>query len=417
MMDMNDTPEEAAFRTEVRQWLSANAKLRPPGAKQAQIFDADESKDRNDISDSKAWLRKKADAGWAVITWPEEYGGRNATQMQSVIWAQEEKKYDVPSNVFLAGQGMVGPMLMTHGSAAQKERYIKNILTGEEVWCQLFSEPGAGSDLAGVRTKAEQDGDEWVINGQKVWTSGGHYSDYGILLARSDPNVAKHKGLSFFIVDMDTPGIEIRPIKQITGADHFNEVFFDNVRIPAANMIESPGDGWKVALTVLMNERMMIANLAVAGGIPPQDLIDMATQTYVNGRPAIEDSSVRQRLADFIARLKAMEFGSARTLTAISKGRIPGPEGSISKLANASLNLEIGSYTSELQGALSAILEPSVPGEARWQELFLGSPAGRIGGGTDEIQRNIIGERILGLPAEPRLDKNLAYNEIPSGAH
>lgn len=416
-MDMNDSPEEAEFRKEVDQWLSANAKLRPPGAKQLQMFDADESKDRNDVSDSKAWLLKKAEAGWAAMTWPKEYGGREATPMQSVVWAQEEKKYDVPANVFMAGQGMVGPMLMTHGTVAQKDRYIKKILTGEEVWCQLFSEPGAGSDLAGVRTKAEKDGDEWVINGQKVWTSGAHYSDFGILLARSDPSVAKHKGLSFFILDMKTPGVDIRPIKQITGAEHFNEVFFDNVRIPAEDMIESPGDGWKVALTVLMNERMMITNMAVAGGIPPEDLITMAKTSYVSGQPAILDTSVRQRLADFIARLKAMEFGSARTLTAISKGRVPGPEGSIAKLANASLNLEIASFAAELQGSLSSILDSSVPGEARWQELFVGSPGGRIGGGTDEIQRNIIGERILGLPAEPRLDKNLAYSEIPSGTH
>lgn len=415
-MDFKDTPEEAAFRKEAFDWLSANAQLKDlNSARHGMALEEETEENRGDISEAQAWQAKKADAGWACITWPKEYGGRDATTMQSVIWAQEEAKFEVPGNPFMIGLGMAGPMLMVHGSDKQKKRYIPPMLRGEECWCQMFSEPGAGSDLAGVRTRAEQDGGEWILNGQKIWTSGAHYSKFGILLARSNPNVAKHKGLSFFICPTDLPGIELRPIEQITRARNFNEVFFTDARLPDEYRIDEIGNGWKVALTVLMNERASISQNAVAGGISAEELINLAKGSYANGRPAIDDAGVRQNIAAFITRLKAMEFSSARILTALSKGRVPGPEGSLGKLANANLNQEIATFASELQGGMSSILDSEAPLDGIWQKQFLGSPSGRIAGGTDEIQRNIIGERVLGLPGEPRLDKDKAFNEIPTG--
>lgn len=415
-MDFNDTPEEAAFRKEVNDWLLANAEPKAVGSMGGELLRYKEEKNRNDISAAQAWQAKKAAAGWACITWPKEYGGRDATPMQSVIWAQEEAKFNVPSNIFLVGQGMAGPTLMIHGTQKQKDRYLPSMLTGEEVWCQMFSEPGAGSDLAGVRTRAEQDGDGWLVNGQKVWTSGAHYSKFGILLARTDPNVPKHKGLSFFICPLDAPGVEARPIKQITGSENFNEVFYTNARLADEHRVDAVGNGWRVALTTLMNERASISTRALAGGVTAETLIDLASRSFANGRPAIEDEGVRQTIADFVTRLKGVEYSSARTLTAISKGRVPGSESSLSKLANGKLNQEIATFASELQGGMSSTLDSSAPMGGDWQLLYMNTPSSRIGGGTDEIQKNIVGERLLGLPAEPRLDKDLAFNSIPGAS-
>ncbi|MFP5468836.1 MAG: acyl-CoA dehydrogenase family protein, partial [Alphaproteobacteria bacterium] len=231
-MDFEDTPEEAAYRAQVRGWLEANALSIPPGT-------------RVGVTESKAWQKVKAAAGYAAITWPKEYGGMGGTSMQNVIYGQEESQYNLPGNVFLIGLGMAMPMLMVHGTPEQRERYIRPALYGEDIWCQLFSEPGAGSDLAGVRSRAERDGNDWIVNGQKIWTSGAHYSDFGILVVRTDPTVPKHKGLSFFLVDMKSPGIRVERIRQISGQSHFNEVFLENVRIPDSMRVGAVGDGWK----------------------------------------------------------------------------------------------------------------------------------------------------------------------------
>lgn len=416
-MDFNDSPEEAAFRKEAYDWLSANAELKPADHVNPPIFSKEaEESHGDDPKVAQAWQAKKAKANWACITWPKEYGGRGGTPMQNAIWGQEEAKFQVPPNIFGIALMMAGPTLMVHGTPEQKERYIPKMITGEEIWCQLFSEPGAGSDLAAVRTRAEKDGDEWVINGQKVWTSGAHYADYGILIARTDPNVAKHKGLTFFIMDMKQPGIEIRPIKQIGGSANFNEVFFDNVRIPDENRVDAVGNGWMVTLTVLMNERMGIGAGAIGSAVKPNDLLHAAQNSYVNGVPALQDTSVRQQLADYIARLKALEFSGYRTMTTLSQGKIPGPEGSLGKLWMGKLIQETSAYAMELQGAMSGIydVENSYK-KGYWQSSYMAIAAMRIGGGADEIQRNIIGERLLGLPQEPRLDKDLAYSEIPTG--
>ncbi len=412
-MNFDDNPEEAAFRQEARTWLEANARLLREGETN-QGFESDD--DDDSIAAAQAWQAKKASAGWACITWPMQYGGREATPIQSVIWDQEESRFHVPTKVFAIGLGMAGPTLMAHGSDEQKTRWLAKMLRGEEIWCQLFSEPAAGSDLAGLRTRAERDGDEWVVNGQKIWTTGALYSGWGILVTRTDPDVPKHAGLTYFVVDMESAGIEVRPIKQITGGSSFNEVFFSDVRIPDANRISEVGNGWAVAITTLMNERSSIgAGLGGGGGI--LELIELArNSTDASGRPALESGAVREKVADYYVRKKGLQYTSYRTLTALSRGQTPGPEGSISKLVSAKMDQEMASLALELQGAVGAVLDEDVaPQEAEWQQAYLWAPGMRIGGGTDEILRNIVAERVLRLPPEPRLDKTVAFRRVPSG--
>ena len=410
-MDFDDNPEEAAFRQQARTWLEANAtRLREGEANQGF-----EGEDEGAIPAAQAWQVKKADAGWACITWPREYGGREATSIQAVIWGQEESRFNVPPNVFSIGLGMAGPTLMAHGTDEQKSRWLPKMLRGAEIWCQLFSEPAAGSDLAGLRTRAERDGDEWVVNGQKIWTSGAHYSKWGILVTRTDPNVPKHAGLTYFVVDMESPGIEVRPIKQITGGANFSEVFFTEVRIPDANRLSEAGNGWAVAITTLMNERTSIGGVGGGGGI--RDLIELARNSKdARGRPALESAAVREKIADFYVRTKGLQYTSYRTLTALSRGQTPGPEGSIGKLVSAKMRQEMASLALELQGAAGAVLDEDVAAQkAEWQQAYLWAPGMRIAGGTDEVMRNIIAERVLRLPPEPRLDKNVAFRDVPSG--
>jgi alkylation response protein AidB-like acyl-CoA dehydrogenase len=286
---------------------------------------------------------------------------------------------------------------------------------GQVVWCQLFSEPAAGSDLAGLRTSAVRDGDDWVLNGQKIWSTGAQYSDWGMIVTRSDPNAPKHAGLTYFIVDMKSKGIEIRPIKQINGGSGFNEVFFNDTRVPEANRLGAVGDGWRVALTTLMNERVAIGGGAGSGRF--RDLLAVARKARRNGRPAIEDGAVRQRLADFYIKSKGLQYTGMRTLTALSQGQTPGPEGSIGKAVGAPLGQQMAAFALELMGSLGALHdEATVPGEGMWQDAYLGSPGLRIAGGTDEILKNIIAERVLRLPPEVRVDKDRPFRDIPSGS-
>lgn len=402
-MDFSDTSEEAAFRAEARAWLEANAK--PIGAGEANAG-MGERDDPHTIDSAKAWQARKADAGWACITWPKEYGGRGGTAIQNVIWGQEESKFHVPASVFAIGLGMAGPTLMAHGNAAQKQRWLPKMLRGEEIWCQLFSEPAAGSDLAGLRMSAVKKGDSWTINGQKIWTTGAHFSKWGMIVTRTDPTVAKHAGLTYFIVDMEAPGVEIRPIKQINGGSGFNQVFFSDVVVPDSDRVGRVGDGWRVALTTLMNERASIGG--GGGGFRIEDLIRVARDAELHGKPAIEDGAVRQQIANFYIRASGLKYTGYRTLTALSKGTTPGPESSIGKLVGAPLNQEVASFAIELQG-----LAGSAQGDA--QDAYLGSPGLRIAGGTDEIMRNILAERVLRLPPEPRLDKDSAFRDVPTG--
>jgi acyl-CoA dehydrogenase len=401
-MDFNDTREEAAFRAEARAWLEQNAEPLVPGERREMFAERAEG-----LAAAKAWQRRKADAGWACITWPKEYGGRDATPIQNVIWNQEESKFSVPPNVFTIGLGMAGPTLMTHGTPEQKQRWLPKMRRGDEVWCQLFSEPSAGSDLANLRTQAVPDGDQWVVNGQKIWTSGAHYSDWGILVTRSDPNVPKHAGLTYFVVDMHSPGIEIRPIKQINGASGFNEVFFTDVRIPDDQRLSKVGNGWAVAITTLMNERAAIGGGDRAGFA---ELVKLAKQTG-----AFESPAVRQKLADFYIRAKGLEYTGYRALTALSRGQTPGPENSIGKLVGAPLRQQQAELGLEMLAESGMTLDASYV-DPTWQQAYLGAPGGRIAGGTDEIMRNIIAERVLRLPPEPRVDKNVAFRDVPTGS-
>jgi acyl-CoA dehydrogenase len=409
-MDFNDTPEEAAFRAEARTWLEANAKPLDSDAPQANA----ERTNPELVKAAQAWQKKKADAGWACITWPKEYGGRAATPMQNVIWNQEQAKFQTPPDIFGIGIGMCGPTVLAHGTDEQKKRWIPKLLSGEEIWCQLFSEPSAGSDLAGLRSTAVKDGDDWIINGQKIWTTGAHFCDWGILVVRTDPNVAKHAGLSYYVVDMHSPGIEVRPITQINGGQGFNEVFFSDVRIPDDQRISAVGNGWAVAITTLMNERQSIGSGMGVGSL--EDLIGLAASLEVDGQPAIEDRQVREQIADYIVKGRGLRYTSLRTLTAISQGRPPGPEASMGKLVGAVLQQEAASFAMELTGAGGALLdEASTPSAAAWQERYLAIPGLRIAGGTDEVLRNIIAERVLGLPSDARADKGIAFRDIPSG--
>ena len=339
--------------------------------------------------------------------------GIGSDSLQSVIYSQEESKYNIPAGFFEIGLGMCIPTMMAWATQEQNERYVKPALYGEEVWCQLFSEPSAGSDVAGVRTKAEKDGDDWIINGQKVWTSGAHFSDFGIIVVRTDPNVAKHKGLSFFFLDMKSEGIEVKPIRQISGGANFNEVFFTDVRIPDSQRLGEVGEGWKVALTTLMNERLAI-------GVPKSadysSLTRAAKELDINDEPAIKNDLVRSKIADWYIQAEGLKYTKMRTLTALSKGETPGPESSIGKIVSAPKMQDLASFAMDLQGAAGIINDAEIALlHSIFQSQWLSAAGYRIAGGTDEILRNIVAERVLGLPQDVRVDKELPFNELPSG--
>ena len=412
-MDFSDTKEEATFRSEVRAWIKDAAPTYLHDSLAASGFGNTRTGEYEPLAEAKKWQKKKADGGWACIQWPKEFGGRGATPMESVIWGQEEGLYGKLAGTFIIGQGMCAPTLMAYGSEAHKQRYLPPLASGEEVWCQLFSEPQSGSDLAGLLTRAEQDGNEWVINGQKIWTSGAHISDFGILITRTDPEVPKHRGLTMFFLNMKSPGVTIKPIKQANGESGFNEVYFDNVRIPDSQRLGEVGGGWQVSLTTLMNERLAIGG-SIATGFPEfKALID--NLPLGNGR-AIDNPAVRSKLADWYVKSAGLRNTAARAMTALSKGEVPGPENSIGKLVAGGMMQDIAKFALDLQGLGGAIVDPAIAeSSARLQAMLLRSPAVRIEGGTDQILRNIIAERVLGLPEELRADKGIPFNKIPSG--
>jgi alkylation response protein AidB-like acyl-CoA dehydrogenase len=407
-MDFDDSPEEAEFRAEVRAFLAAHAEplpavFAPPGMGGGTT----EEDELAYVRACQEWQATLFDNGWAGITWPKEWGGRGGTAIQQLIWNQEMAKFDVATGVFSQGIGMAGPTLLGHGSPEQQERFLRPMLRGDVLWCQLFSEPGAGSDLAALATRAVRDGDEYVVNGQKVWSSSAHYSDWGILLARTNPDVPKHKGISYFLVDMRAPGIDVRPLRQITGAAHFNEVFFDDVRIPAANLVGAENDGWRVTITTLANERTLI------GGGERGDLFGGLVALAGDG-VGTTDPVIRQALLDTFVELRVIRYLGWRVQTAIAQGKQPGPESSVLKLALSDHLAVLGDLGLAVQGAQAMLLDYDDPDAYPWQISFLNQWAARIGGGTAEVQRNIIGERVLGLPGEPRLDKDGTFT-APSG--
>ena len=414
-MNFDDTPEEAAFRAVARDWIQANAPTELEAELKSGGFGNNGLKSVDPIQVAKAWQKKKAEAGWACLHWPKEYGGRGATPIERVIWGQEEGVYGALSGLFIIGHGMCGPTVMAWADEATKEQLLPPLASGEHIWCQLFSEPAGGSDLAGLRTAAvpATDGSgDWIINGQKIWTSGAQHSDYGIVITRTDPNVAKHKGLTMFWIDMKSPGIDIRPIKQANGQSGFNEVYFTDVRIPDSQRLGAVGDGWKVSLTTLMNERLSIGS-GMPTGFP--ELFDFCMNLQTEDGLAIEDRSVRSRLAQYAVKASGLKYTGMRAISALSKGETPGPENSIGKLVAGATMQELAMFALDLQGQGGVVSDPDkAAAGARFQQMLLRSPATRVEGGTDEILRNILAERVLGLPGDIRVDKDVAFKDIPT---
>jgi alkylation response protein AidB-like acyl-CoA dehydrogenase len=393
-MDFRDTPEEAAFRKEIREWLGEN---QPKDWDRSQLT-LIPPEDRIEVL--REWQKRLHDGGWAGISWPKEYGGRGATLIESAIFNQEMARAKAPPPINVIGLGMAGPTIIAHGTHEQKTRHLEKILSAEEIWCQGFSEPGAGSDLGGLRSSAVLDGDSYIINGQKVWTSLGHLADWCIFLARTDPTAPKHKGITYFLVDMRTPGIEVRPLRQITGSADFNEMFFTDVRVPRENVLGEENDGWRIAMTTLLHERGTLGfALSVGARIALDELIGLARTTKRNGRPAIEDPTVRQRIAQLHVEVESMRLNNYRSLTGFMKTGIPGPEGSLSKLIWSESMQRLGDLAVEILGP-AGMLEKwdANPRVATWQFVHLRSRGHTIEAGTSEILRNIVAERVLGLP-------------------
>jgi acyl-CoA dehydrogenase len=405
-MDFNDTPDLASFRQDVKTWLDANAERRTDklhmGMEGEQAF-----------QEAKAWYKKKADAGYACLTWPKDYGGAGLTPLHEVVWTQEVEHFKTRDAHFVIGIGNCGPAILHFAEDEQKRELLPRMASAEDVWCQLFSEPSAGSDVAGLRTRADKNGDDWTLNGQKIWTSGAQYSDYGVVLTRTDPTVSKYRGLTLFMIDMRQPGVEVRPIKQMDGGQHFNEVFFHDAVVPDSYRLGDVGGGWTGALTILMSERLAISGVQPTGF--PQ-FLDLVKSLELDGEPIANDPIVRDRLASWYSQYAGLQALYKRMLTAVAKGGIAGAEASMGKLVGAVMNQEIANFTCQLFGPAGIILDAEIsPERAHFEEQVLFSPGVRLAGGTDEVMRNILAEQVLGLPQEPRADKGIAFQDIPTG--
>ncbi len=408
-MDFNDSSEEATYRQQVRTWLDANA----PKSRAA----ADDGEGAGDLTAARAWQAKKAAAGYACITWPQAWGGQGGTPIQSVIFSAEEARYPIPGNPFQIGLGMCVPTVMNFADEATKSRFAAPAIRGDEIWCQLFSEPSGGSDVAAARTKAELAADgsgDWIINGQKVWTTGAQFCDYGIVIVRTDPNVPKHKGLTMFWIDMKSPGIEVRPIHQMSGGSGFNEVFFTDVRVKDSQRLGAVGDGWKVSLVTLMNERLAVGG---ATGMGWSQFMEAARDIPgMEGQSALKDHAVREKLADWYVQAEGLRHARNRTMTALSKGQTPGPESSIGKIVSAVQMQDLANSALEMLDQYGIINDPDLaPQDGGFQSSVMFAPGLRIAGGTDEILKNIIAERVLGLPGDIRVDKDVAFKDMPTG--
>jgi alkylation response protein AidB-like acyl-CoA dehydrogenase len=392
-MDFKFSEADEKFRHEFRSWLEHNI---PSDWRSDNELDADT---KSEFERRRAWHRKLNDAGWMCIHWPKEYGGRGATLLQQLIYNQELDRAKAPPTVNFQGIARVGPTLMQWGTPEQKARYIPRIPAADEIWCQGLSEPNHGSDLAAVETRAVDMGDYFVVNGAKVWTSNAHHADFSTLLCRTDPELPKHKGLSYLLVDMKSPGVVVRPLQQITGERGFNQVFFEDVQVPKSNLVGKKNQGWMVAMTNMMFER------TIHGGrtdmmVEVRQLAKLAKTAERAGQPAWEDSYVRQAIMRFACEAEALKYTSYRQLTRQLKGMQPGPEGSMMKLCTTDLNLRMQNFAMELLGPYS-VLEYQAEGaidRGKWSHRMLAARRGTIAAGTNEIQHNIIGERVLGLP-------------------
>jgi alkylation response protein AidB-like acyl-CoA dehydrogenase len=396
-VDLKDTPEQAEYRATVRAWLEAYAHEAPVLRGEGAIED-----EREAVQAHRDWQRRLAEAGFVGVTWPPEYGGQGRGPLEQVIVNQEINRAGLPGILDPIGVGMLGPTIIAHGTEEQKQRYLPPMLHGDEVWCQLFSEPAAGSDLAGIQARARrQDDGSWRLSGQKVWTTNAQFAAFGLLLARTDADVPKHKGLTMFIVPMDAPGITIRGLRQISGEAEFNEVFFDDVALDTDATVGPVDGGWGVALTTLMFERFAIGGASEGMGYRA----DRFAQAVAADPEASADREVRTRLGELATELLALRFTGYRMLTAIQRGQIPGPEAGLSKVTAVNAAIAGGDLVADILG-------PDALGDAEWSYLISFLPGLKSAGGTEEILRNTIGERVLGLPPEPRLDKGVPFSEL-----
>jgi alkylation response protein AidB-like acyl-CoA dehydrogenase len=410
-VDLNDTPEQASYRQEVRSWLEQHSAQAPPRSGSYE--------DPAYVDARREWQRQLAEGGLAGVTWPEEFGGRGLTAIEQVTVNQEISRAGVPGILDVIGIGMLGPCIIAHGSDEQKGRYLGPMLHGDEVWCQLFSEPGAGSDLAAVQTRArprqsddsagngergagagDPDG-SWTLNGQKVWTTNAQFAAFGLLLARTDPDLPKHKGLTMFIVPMDADGVMVRGLRQISGEAEFNEVFFDDVVLDSDAVVGGVGNGWGTALTVLMYERLTIGFGSENFGSPAR-----LAEALAADRAAREDPDVRRRLGEIVTELLAVRFNGYRALTVLARGQIPGPEAGLAKVTMVNAAIAATDLGADVVGP------DALDADSEWSYLISFLPGLKSAGGTEQILRNTIGERVLGLPPEPRLDKGIPFSEL-----
>jgi alkylation response protein AidB-like acyl-CoA dehydrogenase len=392
-VDLNDTPEQAAYREQVRAWLEQHRDEAPTlrGREDPELVEA-----------HRTWQRKLAEGGYVGVTWPKEYGGQGLGPLEQVVVNQEIGRAGVPGILDTIGVGMLGPTIIAHGTEEQKQRYLGPMLHADEVWCQLFSEPAAGSDLAGIQTRARRENDgSWRLSGQKVWTTNAHFAAFGLLLARTNADVPKHKGLTMFIVPMDAPGVTVRPLRQITGEAEFNEVFFDDVHLDEHASVGPIDGGWGTALTTLMFERLTIGGGSESFGYRS----DRIAQAIAGDPVAAADPEVRHRLGLLSTDLLSLRFAGYRALTAIQRGGIPGPEAALGKVTMVRAAIEAGELIADVLG-------PDALGETEWARMISFLPGLKSAGGTEEILRNTVGERVLGLPPEPRLDKGIPFSEL-----
>ena len=396
-MDFTLTPEQQSFRDEVRDWLKRNL----PRSWVERLHGGSDIPRPDAYAFLRQWQGKLNDAGFMGLTWPKESGGRGLTFMEEMILQQEMAQAKAPPVLNILAVGMAGPTINAYGTEEQKKRYPPKMLSCEEIWCQGYSEPNAGSDLASLQTRAVKEGEYYVVNGQKVWTSLAHMADWMMLLARTDPDAPKHKGITYFLLDMKSPGVTVKPLKQITGDAEFNEVYFDNVRIHESHILGGLNNGWGVGLTTLMYERLALGfGIQVRLRIALDALVELARHTVKNGVPVTKDPVMRQKLAQMWIDTEVFKYTGARAITKLLKGELPGPEASTGKMMWVEGHQRLQELAMEIEGPFSQLSQgsPWAVAGGLWQHTFLRSRANSIEGGTTEIQRNIIGERVLGLP-------------------
>ena len=396
-MELTPTPEQRSFRDEVRAWLRGNMP-RQWTARLAASSDVPRAEAYDLLRD---WQRRLHAAGFIGLTWPREYGGRGLTFMEEMILAEEMALAKAPPVLNILGIGMAGPTIIAYGTEEQKKRYLPKILSADEIWCQGYSEPNAGSDLASLQTRAVRDGRDYVVDGQKVWTSLAHTADWMMLLARTDPDAPRHKGITYFLLDMHLPGVTVKPLRQITGDAEFNEVFFDGVRVPDSQVLGGVNNGWAVGMTTLMYERLALGfGLQMRLRIALDGLIEMARRAEKAGHAVTKDPVLRQKIAQLWIDTECLKYTGARAITRLLKGEMPGPEASTGKMGWVETHQRLQELAMEIQGPYAQLVKGSdwAVEDGLWQHAFLRSRANSIEGGTTEIQKNIIGERVLGLP-------------------